>query len=132
MFKQLPNCAAKKSKFAALAGVALLIAPFAASQGQSAPLAGASRQLDANHVKGDFIQVGGLKQRDYRAADRHGYHHFQFRYSGDFPHYRYLTFDEAYEDDGYYPPQPHYFSHRYNWYPPAATFRYADGPWYAW
>jgi hypothetical protein len=132
MVQQHREFATLTSRLAALAAVALLAALFAGSQAQSASLAGVSRQLASYQAHGDLVPVGGVKYRDHRALDQYGYHHFRFRYTGDFPRYRYLTFDEAYEGDDYYPPQPHYFSHRYNWYPPTATFRYADGPWYAW
>jgi hypothetical protein len=131
MIKQLPNFLTIKSNLAALAGVAFLTATFAGSQAQPAPLAGVSRQLDSHKVSGDVVPVGGLKYRNRRALDRYGYH-FRFRYTGSFPHYRYMVIDDAYRGDDYLPPQPRYFSHRYNWYPPTATFRHADGPWYAW
>ena len=132
MIKQLPAFSTIKCNLAALVGVVLLTALFAGSQARSAPLAGVSRQLESHQASGDLVPVGGLKYRNRRALDRYGSHHFRFRYTGDFPHYRYSTFEEADEGDDYYPPQPRYFSHRYNWYPPTATFRYADPLWYAW
>jgi hypothetical protein len=132
MRKQLPNFVTIKSQLAAMAGVALLTALFAESQAQAAPLAGALRQLKPHQTEGALVRVGAKVIRERRALDRYGYHHLRFRNAGEFAGYGYTDLDDSYEGDEYYPPQPHYFSHRYNWYPPLATFRYADGPWYAW
>ena len=48
------------------------------------------------HLKGDLVQVGGSRQRN-RAVDRRGYHHFRFRYAGNFPHYRYMDLEDEYD-----------------------------------
>ena len=132
MITQLPNLMTVKFGLGALTGLALLTTVFAESQAQSAPLAGASRQLEPDHLKGDLVQVGGLRYRDHRAVDRRGHHYYRFRYAGNFPHYRYMVLEDEYDGADYFPPQPHYFSHRYNWYPPLATFRNADPLWYVW
>jgi hypothetical protein len=132
MITQLPKLMTVKFRLGALTGVAVLLTVLGESQALSAPLAGASRQLEPDPVVRDLLHVGGLKYRDHRAVDRHGYHHFRFRYAGNFPYYRYTVFEEEYDSPDYFPPQPHYFSHRYNWYPPLATFRKADPLWYAW
>jgi hypothetical protein len=132
MVQQIRGFVCSRSRLAALAAVALLSVAFTSSQAQSAPLAGVSRQLESHQAHSGFVPVGGKHFRNRRALDRYGDHHFRFRYTGDFPYYRYMTFEEANEGDGYYPPQPRYFSHRYNWFPPTATFRYVDPLWYAW
>jgi hypothetical protein len=127
MVKQLPNFMTVKFRLATLSGVALLTMVFE-GQALSAPLAGASRQLEPDHLE-DLVQVGGSKHRDHRAVDRRGYHHYPFRYAGN---YRYTYIEDEYAGADYFPPQPRYFSHRYNWYPPFATFRNPDPLWYVW
>src|SRR5262245_11949733 len=132
MTTQLPNFVTVRFGLGALTGVALLTAVLAESQALSAPLAGASRRLELNQVNGDLIQVGSSRYRDHLAVGRRGYHLYRFHYAGKFPHYRYTDFEDEYDGPDYFPPQPHYFSHRYNWYPPLATFRKIDPLWYAW
>jgi hypothetical protein len=132
MVQQIRGIVCSRSRLAALAAVALLSVAFTTSQAQSASLTGVSRQLQSPQAHGHFVPVGGKNYRNRRALDRYGYHHYRFRYTGDFPHYRYLTFDEGGESDDYNPPRPRYFSHRYSWYPPLATFRSVDPLWYAW
>jgi hypothetical protein len=136
MVHQIRGFANFRSRLAALAAVALLSVGFTGSQAQSAVLAGVARQLERqlefHQAHGGFVLIGGKHYRNGRALDRYGSRHFRFRYTEDFPYYRYMTFEEAGEGDDYYPPQPHYFSHRYNWYPPLATFRNADPLWYSW
>jgi hypothetical protein len=132
MFTQLRNCAANKSKLFVLAGASLLAAQLASSQAQSAPLADAFGQLQTNRVSGELIPVGGLRSQYHARAGRYGHQGSGFAYTGIVPRYRYSFLDGNYEGEDYHPPQPHYFSHRYNWWPPLATFRYPDGPWYAW
>jgi len=131
MITQLSNRMTVKFRLGALTGIALLTTVLAESQALSAP-AGSSRQLEPDQLKCDLVQVGGSRYRERRAADKHGYHHFRFRYSGNFPYYRYTVFEDGYDSPDHFQSQPHYFSHRYNWYPPLATFRKADPLWYAW
>ena len=121
-----------RTKRAALAGNVLLALLLPTSQAQPAPLAGAVRQLKPHQIKGALVPVGTKVFRDRQAVAQYRHHQFRFRYAGAFPGYRYGVLDDNYDGADYYPPQPHYFSHRYNWYPPLATFRYPDGPWYAW
>jgi hypothetical protein len=132
MVKHFPAFVLLKSKIAAFAAVALLTALFPTGQLHSAPLAGSPPQLKLHQAEGVFVLIGTKAFHERRALNRYGYHRVRFRYAGTFPGYRYTVLNGNYEDSDYYPPQPHYFSHRYNWWPPLATFRYPDGPWYAW
>jgi hypothetical protein len=132
MFTQLPNYMMVKFTLGALSAVGLLMMVGPECQALPAPLFDASRQLNPDQAKSDLIQVAGAKQRAYRLAHKRDSRHFRFRYVGSFPHYRYTVFEEDYASADYLPPQPHYFSHRYNWYPPLATFRNADPLWYSW
>ena len=129
MVKHLPGFFIKPKR-AALAASALLTLLLAESPAQSAPLAGASPQLKAYQTAGVHRRIAAKALRERRALARH--HHVRSRYAATFPRYRHAFVDYGYEGDNYYPAQPHYFSHRYNWWPPLATFRYPDGPWYAW
>ncbi len=131
MLAQLSDFMTVRLRLGALTGVVLLTTALAEGEALSAPLAGVSRPLEPDHLE-DLVQVGGSKHRDHRGADRRGYHHYQFRHAGDFPHYRYTYLEDEYAGSDYFPPQPRYFSHRYNWYPPFATFRTPDPLWYVW
>jgi hypothetical protein len=131
MAKQLPNFVPIKSRRAALAGGVLLTAFFAAAQAYSAPLAGAPRHLDSDLTMGGLVRVGGVTSINDRAFERRGYRHWRFRYTGRFPRYRYTVIHDGDEARDDYPQWPRYFSYRYNWYPPTATFRDIR-PGYAW
>jgi hypothetical protein len=130
MLTQLSDLMTVRLRLGALIGIALLTTAFAENQALANPLAGASRQLEPDHLN-DLVQVGGSKHRDHRAVEGR-YHHYQFRFAGSFPHYRYTYLEDEYAGADYFPPQPRYFSHRYNWYPPFATFRNPDPLWYVW
>jgi hypothetical protein len=129
MLMPVPSPISVKPRLGALTGLALLTTVLAWNQALSAPLAGASRQLEPDHAPGDLIQVGGSRYRGHRTIERYGHHHFRLRHTGNQD--RYSLSENGYEGVEYLPRSP-YYSHRYNWYPPIATFRYADPLWYVW
>lgn len=132
MVRQLPSLITVKRRLGALTGLALLTTVFAEDQVFSAPLSGASRQIEPDHVNSEIVRIKSVKYRGQSTVDRRGYRYYHFRYAGDFPQYRYTVFEEGYASGDYFPPEPHYYSHRYNWYPPLTTFRNVDPLWYAW
>ena len=132
MLMQFRRPISVKLRLGALAGLTILTTVFAEDQVFSAPLSGASRLLEPKHVNGEIVRIKGVKYRGQSAVDRRGYRYYRFRYAGSFPQYRYSVFEEGYASDDFFPPVPHYYSHRYNWYPPLATFRNVDPLWYVW
>src|SRR5262245_19414219 len=126
MITQLPNPMMVKFTLGALTVVGLVMTVAPECLALPAPLVSASRHLNLDQAKSDLIKVSDSKHRAYRHADQHGPRQFRFRYANTFPLHRYTTFDEDYASSDFFPPQPKYFSHRYSWYPPLATFRNPD------
>jgi hypothetical protein len=129
---QLPYSPATMSKLFILAGASIILTQSVSSQTVAAPLAEPSFQLKASQAPGVHTRIAAKALHDRRALYTYNHHHSRFHYAGRVRRHRYTLLQYDYDGGDYYPPQGHYFSHRYNWWPPLATFRYPDGPWYAW